>query len=284
MFAGRVFAEQPHAQHRHERARQKIRRHHRKTHGHRQRRKQRTRCTGHEKRGRENREHAEHCEQSRHRSLQRGIVGRAGHGCAAMQMRVDVFDGHRRFVHEDAHSERESAERHEMDALPRDPQRERCRQQRDGNIDHHDERASHAAQKEQHHQPRQRRADGAFFDEVADGPQHHRRLVHSERHLHVVGDCRLKLRKVRPHQIHDRERRGIGAFRYRHVHGAAAIHERVAGDDVGLIIHGGHIAHIHRAGGRHADGHGFEVLRIFHHRVHRDDGVLVAEVHVSTRA
>ena len=277
-------SEQPHTQHRHERAAQKIRRHHRKAHRHRQRREERFRCARHEKRGRENREHAEHREQSRHRGLQRGVVGGAGCGGTAVQMRVDVFDRDRGFIHQDSHRERESAERHQMDALARHPQRERRRQQRHRDINDHDDRTPHAAQKQQHHEPRQSRADCAFFHQIANRTIHHRRLIHLQRYLHVLRHCGLKLRKVCLHQIHHRKRRGIGAFRHRHVHCAAAVHERVARHDVALIIHARHVADIDCAVRRHANRHGFEVLRVFHHGVHGNDRILVAEIHVPARA
>lgn len=110
-----------------------------------------------------------------------------------------------------------------------------------------------ASEEEQHHEPGEARADGTFAHEVVDHAHHHGSLVELEVHLHIRRDGLLELGDVRFHQPDDGERGGVGALRSGHIDGAAAVHERVAGGDVALVIHGRHVPHKHSSGGRHAE-------------------------------
>ena len=47
---------------------------------------------------------------------------------AARQVRIDVFDRHRRFIDQDADSERKTAERHDVHGLPGQPQPDQRRE------------------------------------------------------------------------------------------------------------------------------------------------------------
>ena len=81
---------------------------------------------------------------------------------------MDVFHGDGRLIHEDANGERETAERHQMDVLPADPQRERGGQERERDVDDDDERAAPVAQEQQHHQAREDRAQRPFLEQIVD--------------------------------------------------------------------------------------------------------------------
>ena len=118
-------AQQPHAQHRHQRAGEHEAGDHRETHGQRERREERLGCALHEERGDEHGEHAEHREETRGGGLDRGIEHGAAKWTAAREMSMDVLNRHGRLIHEDADGQRETAERHQIDVLPAHPQRER---------------------------------------------------------------------------------------------------------------------------------------------------------------
>ena len=78
-LGGCVPAQQPHAQHRHERAGQHEARDHRETHGQRERREERLGRALHEERGDEHRQHTEHREETRAGGLDRGVEDGAAH-------------------------------------------------------------------------------------------------------------------------------------------------------------------------------------------------------------
>ena len=81
---------------------------------------------------------------------------------------MDVFNRHRRFIHQDANGERQPAERHDVDRLPGQPQPDQRREQRKWNCHHDNQCAPQVAQKEQHHQARQDCAERAFHSQPAN--------------------------------------------------------------------------------------------------------------------
>ena len=119
-----VGLQQPRRQHRDERAGEHVRRHHREADGQGQRHEQLTADTNHEQRGNEHRQHAEHREQSRCDRFPTGIDDGAGLRHPRTEMRVDVLDLDRGFVDQYPDSQREAAERHDVDRLPCQPQRD----------------------------------------------------------------------------------------------------------------------------------------------------------------
>ena len=115
------------------------------------------------------------------RSGHGGFGGRVERGArerfAARQVRVDVLDGDGRLVDEDADGQRQPAERHDVDRLPGDPQREQGRGDGERDVEHDDDGAAPVAQEQQHHQPRQHRAERPFRRQPADGAGDVRRLI-----------------------------------------------------------------------------------------------------------
>ena len=101
-------------------------------------------------------------------------------------MRVDVLDRDRRLVDQDADRQRQPAERHQVDRLPGDPEREQRGEQRERDVEHDDERAPPVAQEQQHHQPGEDRAERRLpcvSPRIARVT--YRRLVELVAHLHV---------------------------------------------------------------------------------------------------
>jgi hypothetical protein len=100
-------------------------------------------------------------------------------GLPALQVGVNVLDRHRRFVHQNADRQRQAAQRHQVDRLPGDPQRQHRRHQRQRNVQHHDQRAAPVAQEQQNHQPDQH-APSSPSVTTPRPPGHVRRLVELE--------------------------------------------------------------------------------------------------------
>ena len=57
---------------------------------------------------------------------------------------------------------RQSAQRHEVDRLPREPERHQSAADRERDVEHHDDHAAPVAQKHEHHQPGQDGAERAL--------------------------------------------------------------------------------------------------------------------------
>ena len=80
-------------------------------------------------------------------------------------MRMDVLDLHGGFVDEHADGKRESAERHDVDRLARQPQADDGGQNRKRNRNHDDQRAAKIAEEQQHHQAGQKRTQEGFSNQ-----------------------------------------------------------------------------------------------------------------------
>ena len=110
------------------------------------------------------------------------------------------------------------------------------------------------------------------------------RLVELVADLHALRQDRLEFRQILLDEVDDAQRGSVGALGDRNVDGAAAVHERVAGFDVGEVLHGADIANEDRAGAVGPYRHVAEAADVADHRVdghHRDH---VAEADVSGRA
>jgi hypothetical protein len=197
---------------------------------------------------------------------------------------VDVLHGDRRLVHEDAHGQRHAAERHEVDVLPGDPQGERGGEQRQRDVDDHDEGAAPVAQEKQHHQAGEDRAQAAFLEQVVDRAVDHRRLVELVAHLEPLGEQLLELGDVLLHQVHHLERRGVATLGDGQVDRAASVRQCIRRDDIRRVLDRGDVAHEHGAGRPALEGHRLEILDVRDNGVGRDDGILVVQVHVARRA
>ena len=79
------------------------------------------------------------------RAIQHGLRDRVG---TALHLRVDVLDLDRRLVDQNADRQRQAAQRHQVDRLPGDPQRQHGSHQRQRNVEHDDQRASPVAQEQ----------------------------------------------------------------------------------------------------------------------------------------
>ena len=222
----------PDQKYRHQRGRQHIGSDHRKADRQRQRYEKIVRGALHEERGDKHRQDAQHRHEMRDRrlrgSLERGLPQRR----ASRQVRMDVLDGDGRLVDKDSDRQRQPAEGHQIDGLPRRPQGDRGGQDRQWNIHHDNHGASPIAKKQQHHQTRENRAESTFLGEAPNGARDVRGLVELIADLHARRQHGLEFGQALLDQAHDAERGSVGAFGDRYINGATAVHERIAGFDV----------------------------------------------------
>ena len=150
-------------------------------------------------------------------------------------MRVDVLDDHSGHIDEDTDRQRQPAQRHNVDGLFGNPQCQYRPRQRQRNVDDDDQRAAPITQEQQHHQAGQQRTESALQRQPGDSAGDIGRLVEFIADLHIRRHDVLELRDVLLHQIDHRERGSVRALGDRDIDRAAAIHQRVTGDNVGGV-------------------------------------------------
>ena len=77
----------------------------------------------------------------------------------APHLHVDVLDGHRRLVDEDADRQRHAAQRHDVDRVARHPEPEQRPEQGERDVGDDDDHAPQSPEEQEDHQPGQARAD-----------------------------------------------------------------------------------------------------------------------------
>ena len=95
----------------------------------------------------------------------------------AVHVAMNVFDRHRRVVHQDADGQSESAQRHGIHRLAHRAENDDRAEDREWNGDRDDQRAAPAAQKEQDHQRRKSRGNHAFAQDPYDRGLDEDRLI-----------------------------------------------------------------------------------------------------------
>src|SRR5439155_21923557 len=115
----------------------------------------------------------------------------------------------------------------------------------------------------------QHRAQRAFERQAVDGARDVWRLIKLVTDLYVVGQDALEFRQVLFDEIDDRQRRGVGSLGDGDIDGAAAVHERVTSDDVGGVLHIGHVADEHGGKNPGLNRDDIEVLDVLDHRIER---------------
>ena len=193
----RVRLKQPDRQNRHERAREQEGRDHREADGQRQRNKERARHAGHEERRDEHRDHGQHGEQARphdfarSRPARRGRRARPGARCVWMFSIATVASSTRMPT--------ASARPPSVMTLivwPAPQSAITARQQRERDRDDDDAGAAPVAQKDQHHQSGQQRANRRFAQHRLKRRRNVPRLIELVADLDVVGHQRLESAEV----------------------------------------------------------------------------------------
>src|SRR3984893_10206148 len=275
------IAQHPDRQHRHKGTGEQIRSHHREADSQGQRYEQVVRSAGHEEGRNEHRQNAEHGDEPGQRRLGRGLARGTGKAAAISKTGVDVLDGDCRLVDQDADGQRQPAQGHDIDGLTRYPERRHRRQDRERNVQDHDERTAPIPQKQQHHEACEHRAESTFEEQALDGARHVGGLVELITDLNIVRQYGLEAWQVGFDGLHDREGRGVRSFGYGDVDRAASIHQRVAGLDVGAVLDRSDVAYEDRLRSLRADGNVVQALEIPDNGVHRHHWHEVADADVT---
>src|SRR5260370_19161151 len=220
------------------------------------------RGAGHEEGGNNHRQNAEHGHEPGQCRLGSGYARGAGKAVPISKTGVDVLDGHCRIVDEDADRQRQSAQGHDVDRLTRYPKRRHRSEDRERNVQYHDERTAPVPQKQQHHETREYRAESAFDEQAPDGARHVGGLVELVTDLNIIGQHGLEAWQVGFDGLDDRECRGVRSFGYGDVDRAVSIHQRVAGLNVGAVFDRSDVAYEDRLRSVRADGNVVQTLEI----------------------
>ena len=159
---------------------------------------------------------------------------------------VDVLDGHGRLVHQDADGQGQSAQGHQVDRLPAEPQGHHGRHQRQGDVQQDDQRAPPVAQEQQDHQPHQQGPQHPLADHAPDRSRHVGRLVELVTDVDVRRQDGLHVGQGRLDRVDHAQGRGVGPLGHEDVHAAAAVDQGIAGRDVGAVLDISHVAEIDR--------------------------------------
>jgi hypothetical protein len=88
----------------------------------------------------------------------------------SLQLRVDVLDGDRGLVHQDADRQGQPAQRHQVQRQSARPQGQKGREQGEGDVQHHHDYRAPVLQEDQDHQPREGGPDQALRRDAPHGP------------------------------------------------------------------------------------------------------------------
>ena len=145
-------------------------------------------------------------------------------------MPVDVLDGHRRVIHQDADRERKTAQCHDVERLANRREADDRAQHRERDRDRDDDGRAPASEKQQDHDAGQGGGEHALEGDAGDGAAHEDRLIAEQidperlRHLVLDGDNLLL------DAGNDVEGRGRARLQHHHQHGTVAVDV----DDIGL--------------------------------------------------
>ena len=190
-----------------------------------------------------------------------GAPGDGGQDILAVLLHVpvDVLDGDGRVVDQDADRERETAERHHVDRLPEQRQRDQGTENRQRYRHGDDERRAPAAEKDEDHERGQRRGDQPFANDGGNRGFHEIGLVADEGERDSGRERGLNRRKPVLDAGDDVEGRGGADLEDRHQHALASVEL----DDVGLrrrsVVDVGNVAHEDDGAVDHLDRHVVEV-------------------------
>ena len=194
-----------------------------------------------------------------------------------LELRMDVLHLDGRFIDQDADGQRQPAQRHEVDRVPRQPQGEDAAQQRQRDVEDDDHHAPPIAQEEHDHQARQDGPQQRFQPHALHGAGDVGRLVELEADLDALVQGVLHPRQVGLHLVDHAQRRGVGPLGDEDVNRALAVHQAVAAGNVGAILHPADVAQVHGRAAAGPDDDALQLLRLRHHRVHCHHRLLVAE-------
>jgi hypothetical protein len=114
---------------------------------------------------------------------------------ALLQVPQDIFDGYRRVVHQDADSQSQAAQGHQVDGLMQKTEDNHGAQDGQRNRNAYDEGTSPASQEDQDRQRREDGGDAGLADNAADGSANENGLVCELLNLELRRQCLLHMGK-----------------------------------------------------------------------------------------
>src|SRR5713101_7673799 len=195
LFSGVLLAvifvlrtEEIHGQSRHDGARPHVGGQHGEAHGFGKRNEQEFSHAGEKKHGNEDDANAERGNKSGHGNLLRAVEDGLDGFLAHRQVAVDVFDFNGGVVDEDADSEREPAQRHDINSLAEGAETQDADENGQRDRDGNDQRAFPVSEEEQNHDGREAGGDDRFADNGLDGGANIERLVEKCGDMQAFGE------------------------------------------------------------------------------------------------
>ena len=175
-------------------------------------------------------------------AIQDGLVQARSH----VQVTLDILDGHRGVIHQDADSQCQPAQRHHVDRLAQQLQADQRDKDRQRDRDRDDGGGAPVAQEEKQHHRREPGSDQGFVHHTRDRGLHEDRLVRQQLYVNAFGQQWQQRRQLLLDVRHDVQRRGAAVLERRENQAALA----VLAHDVGLgrkpVSHVGHFAQVGR--------------------------------------
>ena len=166
-------------------SRQEVRREHGEDHGFGERLKQIVRHAPQSEHGKKDDADAKRGNQRGYRDLRRAFENSLVQRLALLQVPRNIFNGHRRVVHQDADGQSQAAQRHQVDGFMQKAEDNHRAQdgQRNRNADDHG--AAPASQEHQDHQRGEDGGDAGFPDHTADGGANENGLIRQRLNLEL---------------------------------------------------------------------------------------------------
>ncbi len=268
---------------RNDRAREQIRRQHRKHDGHGQGREEVPRRAGEEHHRHEDDADRQGRDERGGGDLLGAVEDRLHETLAEAQVAVNVLDLHRGVVDEDADGQCQPAERHHVEGLADRAQDRQRGEDRERDRGDHDQGAAPAPEEEQDHDSGEAGRDRALGQHAGDGGAHEERLVEElldlEPRRRGGPDGREQVLEL----LDDRERRGAALLDHGEQHRPPA----VLTDHVGLhreaVAHVRHVAQVDRGAVDDLDGQLVELGQGVGAAVEGDPVLARAELHAAGR-
>ena len=130
---------------------------------------------------------------------------------------MDIFDLDRGVIDQHPDRERDSAERHRVDRLAGQLERDDRGQNRQRDRRDDDQHAARRAEEHQHHQRDQRGGDRGLLHDVPQGGAHELRLIEGERDLQSLGRGGADERNLGLDRVDHGQRRGVGVLDHHQV-------------------------------------------------------------------
>src|SRR5712692_1332383 len=239
-------AEQIHGQGRHDGARPHVGSQHGEAHGFSQRHEQELSHAGKKKHGNEDDANAERRNKSGHgdllRAVEDGLDGFLAHG----QVAVDVFDFNGGVIDEDADSEREPAQRHDINGLAEGAETKNAHENGQRDRDGNDQGAFPVSEEEQNHHSREAGGDDCLSNDTLDGSAHVERLIEESRDVQAFGNRAFVVLQHLLDAVDDVDGGSSAGLVDAHEHAALTVRQ----NDIGLrgkpVAHVSDVLHVNR--------------------------------------